>query len=250
MQLILALASLALTLAPTPNQEDGSRVKVPAWWDSFPEASADLTLDVGDDGSYPNMMALANDYAQLTGQHLLIGTETRAILESSPTGIQARIVVPKVHVQAFFETLLIENQFMLQLLRESSPRLLTIQSLRTQERNTARARARLVPREHLELMRDHPAMLVTTTLALPYTDVRQLSNSMRTIITDANTQQMLPAGNSSSLVLTGFGTATADLVLMLERIDAESKVGWERDEARRRLEEAAQKTDTEEPSDE
>jgi len=244
MQLTLALASLVLIVAPTSNQDSSN--STPAWWESFPEASADLTLGVGEDGSHLSMMALVNEYAELTGQHLVISTETRQMLEASRTGIQTQVVVPKPHVQAFFETLLVENQFVLHLLREASPRMLAIESLKTQQRNTVRRGARFVPREQLEVMRGHPAMLVTTTLALPYTDVRQLSNSMRTMVTDANTQQMLPAGKSNSMFITGFGPHTADLAVMLERVDARSKVRWEQDEARRMLEQAQQAEQAEE----
>jgi hypothetical protein len=50
--------------------------------------------------------------------------------------------------------------------------------------------------------------------------VRQISNSMRTMITDANTMQMLPAGNSTSMVLTGFGPYLAGMVEHLRLIDA------------------------------
>ena len=39
------------------------------------------------------------------------------------------------------------------------------------------------------------------------------------MITDANTMQMLPAGNSSTMVLTGFGGAVADLCEHLRLID-------------------------------
>ena len=62
-------------------------------------------------------------------------------------------------------------------------------------------------------------LLNTTVIHLPHTDVRQLSNSMRTMITDANTQQMLPAGNTNSMVLTGFASNVAALARMLRIVD-------------------------------
>ena len=48
--------------------------------------------------------------------------------------------------------------------------------------------------------------------------------SMRTMITDANTQQMLPAGNTNSMVLTGFGSNVAALARMLQIVDEASKI--------------------------
>jgi type II secretory pathway component GspD/PulD (secretin) len=44
------------------------------------------------------------------------------------------------------------------------------------------------------------------------------------MITDANTQQMLPAGNTNSLVLTGFGAQIGALAEMLGRVDLASRV--------------------------
>ena len=59
---------------------------------------------------------------------------------------------------------------------------------------------------------------------LPNTDVRQLTNSMRTMITDQNTQQMLPAGATNSMVLTGFGSDVVALARMLLIVDEASRI--------------------------
>ena len=63
-------------------------------------------------------------------------------------------------------------------------------------------------------------MIFRMAVHLPNTDVRQLSNSMRTLITDTNVQQMMPAGSSNSLVLIGTGQFLADTVSMFLAIDA------------------------------
>ena len=44
---------------------------------------------------------------------------------------------------------------------------------------------------------------IAPVLNLPNTDVRTLTNSMRAMLTDANTQSIIPVGNSNSLILTG-----------------------------------------------
>ena len=62
--------------------------------------------------------------------------------------------------------------------------------------------------------------MITTTLSVANLDVRQMSNSMRTMITDANTQSMLPAGNSNSLILTGFAPQVAALTAAIQDMDA------------------------------
>jgi len=76
-----------------------------------------------------------------------------------------------------------------------------------------------VPAEELEAWSDRSAVLITTVLNMPNTDVRTLSNSMRTMLTDANTQQIIPVGNSNSLILTGFGSDVVALARMLEIVD-------------------------------
>ena len=61
-----------------------------------------------------------------------------------------------------------------------------------------------------------------TVLNLPNTDVRTLSNSLRTMLTDANTQQIIPLGNSNSVLLSGFGSNVAALAKMLQFVDEAS----------------------------
>jgi len=71
--------------------------------------------------------------------------------------------------------------------------------------------------------------IVTTVLDLENTDVRTLSNSMRTMFTDQSTQQIIPIGNSNSLLITANGAELASLAKMLRLVD---------DSARRSAEEA------------
>jgi hypothetical protein len=72
---------------------------------------------------------------------------------------------------------------------------------------------------------------VTTILDLPNTDVRNLSNSVRTMFTDANTQQIIPVGTSDSLIVTGFGSQVAAVVEMLRLVDEAARRSHERQEA-------------------
>ena len=64
--------------------------------------------------------------------------------------------------------------------------------------------------------------MITTMVTLPNTDVRTLSNSMRAMVTDPNTMQVIPVGNSNSLIVTGFGSNVAALVRMLQLVDEAS----------------------------
>ena len=187
--------------------------------DLFPAPSDDLVIAVGEGGASWKMMDLVQEYARLTNQHIQVQDDTRQYLESTATGLTRSVVVPKAEVQTFFEGLLVENHFVMTVIRESDPRLLGITSLNTSGRNVLRAKAHFVPEQELGAWRGHASVLIQTVVHLPNTDVRQLSNSMRTMITDTNTQQMLPAGNSNSMVLVGYATTVADLADMLRIVD-------------------------------
>ncbi|MCP3915433.1 MAG: hypothetical protein GY711_07755 [bacterium] len=189
----------------------------------FPDPSGDLKI-AADPGSSSSMMDLVQEYARLTKQHFVIAPDTQTYLEQARTGLGSSLVVPKANVHSVFEELMILNDFVLVVRRTSEPRLLTIESLQSGARQTLRQSATLVPEEELQSYFEHPAILITTIVNLPNTDVRQLSNSMRTMITDANTQQMLPAGNTNSMVLTGFAANVAPLARMLKIVDSASAV--------------------------
>ena len=74
---------------------------------------------------------------------------------------------------------------------------------RWSSRGNLRRDAAFVASTELARWADHPAFLIRTQLVLPGIDVRTLSNSLRQMFTDAQTQQIIPVGNSDGLILTG-----------------------------------------------
>jgi len=185
----------------------------------FPMPSADMVVAVGEQGDSWSVWDMAMDYGRLTNQHFIIDDETKNYLQANRTGLGRSLVVPKGEVQAVLEHVLQQNDFVMLVLRQEEPRLLGIVSLQTGSRNNIRAHSMFVPGDELGKWTNHKSILITTVVHLPHTDVRQLSNSMRTMITDANTQQMLPAGNTNSMVLTGFASNVAALARMLKIVD-------------------------------
>lgn len=210
-----------LTIVLTPRQA-GTKALVAT--DLFPAATGDLVLEWAADGTPPRLAEVADQYGQLTGQMMVVNSETRNLLQGARLPLDRPTTVPAAEVQSFFESILIASDFALTIVRQEEPRLVQIQSLQTASRNTIRATARIVAANDLAVLRRHPSMLFTTVVDLPNTDVRQLSNSLRTMITDANTMQLLPAGNATSLVITGFGPYVADMVDQVRLIDAHSVV--------------------------
>lgn len=215
----LALGALALA-APDPTHPLAVR-SAEGGVPSFPIPAQDLEIPAQIDGRALLLSELVEMYAAATDQVVVVQDEqSRNMLESTTVQMTGSITVPPERVQLVFETLLARHSFLLGVLVDESPRLLSLTSLQTSARVNIRRYARYVPPEHVQELRGHPAMLFTTVVHMPRSDVRQLANAMRTMITDANVQQMLPAGNTNSLVLTGPGDGVASLVEMLTMIDA------------------------------
>ncbi|MEZ6013619.1 MAG: secretin N-terminal domain-containing protein [Planctomycetota bacterium] len=161
---------------------------------------------------------------QVTQLNFTWNTETEQFLSNAKLRLLGPKEVPKDRFYSFFQVMMIINDFVCTEIGDKDISIIQIDSLQTSRRNTIRSQSLYVAPEDLEKYADQPATLITTVIDLPNTDVRQVSNSMRTMITDANTQQMLPAGNSTTMVLTGFGSTTVALARMLKIIDEASKV--------------------------
>lgn len=186
--------------------------------DLFPSPKEGLSIKISA-GEPLKLDALLEDFARVTGQNLLIGKDTRAILAASSTGLSRSVEVPAQEVYTFVESLLMHSDFAISPVTDREPRLLAVYSLNGQEAQRRRGDVVYVPSDRIELCSRHPAVLVQTVVDLPNTDVRTLSNSMRTLFTDANTQQIIPVGNSNSLILVGFGSHIASIVRTLLAID-------------------------------
>jgi general secretion pathway protein D len=160
---------------------------------------------------------------QVTGLNFTWGAETEALLKNQQVNLLGAKTIEKDRFYSFFQVMMIISDFVCTEIGEDDISVIKIDSLATAARNNLRAGALYVEPERLEEYEDQPAILITTVVSLPNTDVRQVSNSMRSMITDPNTQQMLPAGNSQSMVLVGFGSNVVALANMLKIIDDASQ---------------------------
>lgn len=232
--LMLSLATSCAAPVPsvteTPRRSDVPAVVAAS--DLFPEPKSGISihLEPGKDMKLDELMA---EFSKATGLHLVVTRESAAILKQTPTGLMDSLEIPQSEVYPVVESLLFQNDVVLTALTDREPRLFAVGSLASGARGGSfRNSAVFVPVEDVPAYSRHPAILVTTVINLPSTDVRTLSNSMRTMFTDANTQQIIPVGNSNSLIITGFGSSVASIVAMLKSVD---------DAARRDAEEAEKK---------
>ncbi len=130
--------------------------------------------------------------------------------------------VPKADFYSFFQIMMVINDFVCSRIGPEHISVVLITSTQTPGKGNLRKDARYVTPAEVEKYGDQPATLITTVLDLPNTDVRTLSNSLRQMFTDAQTQQIIPVGNSNSLIITGFGSDVAAIVKMLKFVDEAS----------------------------
>ncbi|MFT4540476.1 MAG: general secretion pathway protein D [Planctomycetota bacterium] len=189
------------------------------------EVGGAYVLNFADDSE--NSMALETFVLaceEVTSINFTYSDETATLLKTTKVRLLGTKRVPKTEFYSFFQIIMIINDFVCSEIGADPLAVVVIESLKTQARNTIRADAIYVEPDRLHEYANQPATLITTVITLPNTDVRQLSNAMRTMITDANTQQMLPAGNTDSMVLVGFGSNVAATARMLRIVDQASKV--------------------------
>ncbi|MFN0009868.1 MAG: hypothetical protein ACKVXR_18395 [Planctomycetota bacterium] len=217
--------------------------------DPFPTPSAGLKIQIAP-GEEMSLEKLLDEFSRVTGQTLLITENTCQALKASPTGLNRSVDVPASEVYAFVENVLAHNQHVLEVLSDHEPRLLAVHNL-AHLRNGNRSLsdlAQYVPVANIGLYARHPAVLVTTMIELPSTDVRTLSNSLRGLLSDTVTQQIIAVGNTNALVLGGSGTSVANLVTVLRECDEGAKRAFdahqkERERERKEREESRAKSD-------
>ena len=166
------------------------------------------------------MFWLTRRYGELSGQHITFSAETKAALEATQVQLDRSLTVPAPEIQSAFEVMLRQSGFSLAIESAAAPRILRIRSMTSQESTELKQTSKLISTAQLDLARQHPAMQFHVVVNLPHLDVRQVSNSLRTIITDSRISVLLPAGNSNSMVVGGFGDWVYEQVKMLQAMDA------------------------------
>ncbi len=205
----------------------------------FPTPKEGLKLPAATAESSMTLAELTTEFSRVTGESLLIDPGARQILQSTAVGLNRAIDVPPAEVYFVVETMLVQNGFVLSRLSDREPRMLALYSTNVQT-PALRPRAVLVPLESLGEWSRHPAFLVTTSVDLPNTDVRTIANSMRSMFTNGEVQQLIPVGNTSTLMITSFAPEVASLVAMMREVDAAAARDNER-RAKAAAEKSAQK---------
>jgi general secretion pathway protein D len=162
---------------------------------------------------------------QTTGINFVISKQSAQALAQERVRMFGTKRIPKKDFYAFFQIIMFINDFACIEVGPTPLSVVVVQPIGGaggRPNTSIRQGAVYVPPDDLDQYANQPAILITTVLTLPNLDVRNLSNSLRSMLTDTNTEQMLPAGNSDSLVLTGFGSSVWQKAQLLWLIDRES----------------------------
>lgn len=134
--------------------------------------------------------------------------------------------VPKEDFYNFFQILMFINDFVCTEVGPEHLRVVVVQPLsggaggRAGASKIKEATTYVLP-EELPKFADQVATPITTVLTLNNMDVRQLTNSLRSLLTDSATQSAIPVGNTNSVILQGFANNVASLAQLLELVNEE-----------------------------
>ena len=189
----------------------------------FPVPSEGITIPEPSEFDRPGerwtLRELLTEYGRVTNTHLMLSEDTIATLMNQRVPIDRGLVIAPEDVHSVVEKLCAHSGYAFTLDRASEPRLIGVKSLYTAARTNLRQHALWVPTEELDQWKDHSAFLISTVLHFEHTDARTLTNSMRAMLTDANTQQIIPVGNSNTSILVGFAPHVHGLVQALQTVD-------------------------------
>jgi hypothetical protein len=154
-------------------------------------------------------------------------SETKAMVGRIPVGNMRTIVVPPDRVWPVFEAILSQLEFGLAFMTPDDPTIFSVISFTPQSWRPTPTPAEFavqVPVEDVPAWKEHRAFMITTTVSLNHVDVRELANSMRPILMDPNMQQVVPMGETNSLMISGRAAWVAEFVKSVQEINEFERV--------------------------
>jgi len=212
---LAALSSCLVGPGPAPGAQ---KLSTPSEY--FPAPQKGISIQVGPEKTL-RLSDLLGEFSRATGMTIVSDESTRRMLEAG-CGLNQDVEVPPGQVYGFTESVLSYHGFLLYHLRSESPRLLGVTHPRALNESSGSIKPVPVPLEALGAWKDHPAFLVQTMLTLNNVDVRTLSNSMRAVFNESRMQQLVPVGNSSSILITAPASMTTNIVEMFLHADEEA----------------------------
>jgi len=200
MHTLLPLVSFALVgclLGSTPDPAPESR----ATGELFPAARQSIAL-ASDGGGVP-LERLARELERVSGARFVSGPDARERLARTTCGLHGPLEIAAAEAWSTTEALLAHHGFVLVPLQSEGVRIFGLEPAIGVTAPSLRGRAHQAGVEQIEGLAAHPALLVQTTIDTTPLDARALASSMRSLVGDPMTEQIVPLGDTSRLVLLG-----------------------------------------------
>ena len=187
------------------------------WKALFPATEEPFPIERGE-----SLLSVLRRYHAVTGRNFWLPPTVRGFLEAQSAGLTADLNVAPERVHAVVEALLASRGVTLGALRTAAPSLYSVQ----------RGSATWVPRylrvdlaaERPVDLREHPALLIGGTLDLDKLEIRQLTTSLRMLLTDTSSMSIL-ALTDHDLALHAPGARAALLAETLQRLNGDTPAG-------------------------
>ena len=205
---LLAALPLVLTPAAPVQGQDGGEIPMiqdlgNSWKLTFDETQDGMTLE-----------QFVKICQQRTDINFTYTKDTGTLLGDSKVRMFGSKVVQKDDFYSFFQIIMIINRFVCTRIGPEDLSVVVVASLDSPARTSLKQDAIYIGPDEIEGYANQPATMVQTVLHLPHMDVRTMGSSMRQIVADPNTMQLIPIPESNSIILTGFGSTVASLTQM------------------------------------
>ncbi len=232
-KLALALLALAVPSAAAPTAASAALPSAPQDGAAdAPEEEGDvpvvqevgdfyvLTFDETKEGGV-DLEMLTKLCQEATGINFMYDDTTASELSKKRVRMFGQKRIPKADFYSFYQILMFINDFVCTQIGSGPLAVVVLRSIggaggRPQLKNDS---IYVLP-EDLDKFADQVATPITTVLHLDI-DARQLTNSLRSLLVDTNSQSAIPVGNTNSLILQGYASQIVALARFLELVDRE-----------------------------
>ncbi len=226
--MLALLALLPLASPPLPVPQDpppppaaGEEAPLPQIQEEGDYYVLNFEEPSGDDQGV-NLQTLTKICQQATGINFTYDAQIQTQLDTTTVLMFGIKRIPKEDFYNFFQILMFINNFVCAEVGPEHLRVVVIQPLTpVGGARPIKTQTIYVLPEELESYSDQVATHITTVLSLPNVDVRQLTNSLRSLLTDNVNQAAIPVGNTDSIILQGFASNVAALARLLQLVDEE-----------------------------
>jgi hypothetical protein len=167
-----------------------------------------------------SMFELLQAWGARAGLVFTADEATRVRLVSTDVGVMGTTSVAAPDVHPWMGGLLLRHGFVMSDLTGTRPSLVGIYPVE----ELASAPAVEVAPTKLSDFERVPALVIQTTLTLPNSDVRTLSNTLKSLATEGGAA-CAPVGNTNLVVLRGTARGVIDIASALRKMDDEARLG-------------------------